>query len=96
MHVIAEARGKPEDNELELVFRRIADGQPPLPSNQRELITKFEWRIRFCDKKSNSSGLQLADLIARPVGLKHLKPDQPNRAYEVIENKVSWWVKKFP
>lgn len=96
VHVIAESRGKKEDDELELAFRRIADGQPPLASNQRELITQFDWRIRFCDKKSNSSGLQLADLIARPVGLKHLKPEQPNRAYDVIKEKVSWWVKTFP
>ena len=96
VHVVAEARGAPEDNELELVFRRIADGQPPLHSNQRQLITEFDWKIMFCDKRSNSSGLQLADLIARPVGLKHLKPDQPNRAYDVIAQKVRWWVKKFP
>ncbi|WP_422032096.1 DUF3800 domain-containing protein [Roseovarius sp.] len=96
VHVIAESRGKSEDDQLELVFRRIADGQPPLPSNQRRLITQFDWRIRFCDKKSNSSGLQLADLIARPVGLKHLRPDQPNRSYDVIQRKVKWWVKHFP
>ena len=96
VHVIAEARGLPEDNELELVFRRIADGQPPLASNQKELITQFDWKIMFADKKSNSSGLQLADLIARPVGLKYLKPDQSNRAYDVVAQKVRWWVKKFP
>lgn len=96
VHVIAEARGEPEDSELELVFRRIADGQPPLHSNQRRLITEFDWKILFCDKKSNSSGLQLADLIARPVGIKHLKPDQANRAYDVIERKIRWWVKRFP
>lgn len=96
VHVIAESRGKAEDDELELVFRRIADGQPPLASNQRELITRFEWRIRFCDKRSNSSGLQLADLIARPVGLKQIRPEQTNRAYDVIQEKVKWWVKRFP
>ena len=96
VHVIAESRGSTEDKELELVFRRIADGQPPLHSNQRDLIAQFDWRIRFCDKKSNSSGLQLADLIARPVGLKHLRPEQANRAYDVIAQKVTWWIKKFP
>ena len=96
VHVVAESRGKPEDTELELAFRRIADGQPPLHSNQQHLITQFDWRLLFSDKRSNSSGLQLADLIARPVGLKHLKPAQPNRAYDVIARKVTWWVKKFP
>ncbi|MBO9476415.1 DUF3800 domain-containing protein [Shimia sp. R11_0] len=96
VHVIAEARGKPEDAELELVFRRIANGQPPLRSNQRDLITQFDWQILFCDKKSNSSGLQLADLIARPIGLHQLKPEQTNRAYDVIAEKVAWWIKAFP
>ncbi|MEL6583229.1 MAG: DUF3800 domain-containing protein [Pseudomonadota bacterium] len=96
VHVIAESRGTKEDNEPELVFRRIVDGQPPLPSNQRTLLTKFTWNIRFCDKRSNSSGLQLADLIARPVGLQYLRPNQSNRAYDAIASKVTWWVKRFP
>lgn len=96
VHVIAEARGQPEDAELELVFRRITDGQPPMHSNQSQLIQKFDWKILFVDKKSNSSGLQLADLIARPVGLHHLKPEQRNRAYDAIKDKVAWWIKSFP
>jgi hypothetical protein len=38
-------------------------------------------------KASNSTGLQLTDLMARPVALKHLRPGQPNRAYDIIETK---------
>jgi hypothetical protein len=45
------------------------------------------FELIFADKKSNSTGLQLADLIARPIGLHILKPEQPNRAFEVIEGK---------
>ena len=41
----------------------------------------------FVDKKANSTGLQIADLIARPIGLKVLRPEQPNRAYDIIETK---------
>ncbi len=37
--------------------------------------------------KFNSCGLQLADLVARPIGRKYLKPEQENRAYEVLEAK---------
>jgi len=96
IHVIAESRGSKENTELELVFRRIADGETPMRSNQAHLIKRFDWQLKFCDKKSNSSGLQLADLVARPIGLKHLKPDQPNRAFDVIEKKVKWWTKSFP
>jgi hypothetical protein len=39
-------------------------------------------------KQANSGGLQLADLIARPIGRKVIKPDQENRAYEIIESKL--------
>ena len=79
-HLVVEKRGKVEDDELELEFRRVCDGfnylQQPLP---------FE--LVFADKKSNSTGLQLADLIARPIGLHILKPEQDNRAFAIIDDK---------
>jgi hypothetical protein len=34
--------------------------------------------VLFSDKKAMSSGLQLADLVARPIGLSVLKPGQNN------------------
>ena len=38
------------------------------------------------DKKADSHcGLQLADLIARPIGRHVMNPAQANRAYESIE-----------
>jgi hypothetical protein len=36
----------------------------------------------------NSPGLQVADLVARPVGIHDLRPDQPNRAWEILRDKV--------
>jgi hypothetical protein len=92
-HIVCEARGGSggkEDRELELEFRRIATGANPL---SRGPIEGFE--ILFADKKANSVGLQIADLIARPIGLKTLRPDQENRAYETILPKV-WDRKVFP
>lgn len=41
----------------------------------------------FADKKTHSTGLQLADLVARPVGLSVVRPDQANRAFEVLKRK---------
>lgn len=41
----------------------------------------------LADKKSNSCGLQLADLIARPIGRYVLNPEQENRAYSIIVKK---------
>lgn len=58
-HVVVECRGKKEDAELELEFRRICDG-----ANKLSMPLPFD--IIFADKKVNSAGLQLADLVARP------------------------------
>ena len=35
-----------------------------------------------------SEGLQVADLIARPMGMHYMYPDQPNRAFDTIERKL--------
>lgn len=80
-HVICEARGRSEDEALELEFRRICDGD-----NIHQKRLPFE--IIIADKKSNSEGLQLADLIARPVGLSVLHPTQMNRAFKILERKL--------
>lgn len=79
-HIVVEQRGKKEDEDLELEFRRICNSQ-----NFDGIQMPFE--IVMANKMSNSAGLQLADLIARPIGLHVLKPDQENRAYEIIKEK---------
>lgn len=79
-HVVVECRGKKEDTELELEFRRICDG-----NNRMGIPLPYE--IIFSDKKVMSSGLQLADLVARPIGLSLLRPDQENRSFEVLKKK---------
>lgn len=97
-HIVVEKRGKLEDDELELEFRRICSG-----SNYHRHPYPFE--LIFADKRSNSSGLQFADLIARPVGLSILKPGQQNRAFDVLRPKFysnshgninGWGLKCFP
>lgn len=95
-YIVVERRGRKEDDELELEFRRICDGanwfNHPLPL-----------AIRFADKKTNSTGLQLADMVARPIGMSVLRPEQPNRAYEILNRKFygsaegqRWGLKCFP
>jgi hypothetical protein len=79
-HVVVECRGKKEDNELELEFRRVCDGA-------NRLDRRLPFQIIFADKKVDSPGLQLADLVARPIGLSVLRPDQENRAFEVLKKK---------
>jgi hypothetical protein len=80
-HIVVERRGKREDDELELAFRRIRDGD-----NRRGRMPGFQ--IVFADKKSNSAGLQLADLTARPIGRHVMNATQPNRAWDIIEPKL--------
>ena len=41
----------------------------------------------MANKMTNSAGLQLADLVARPIGLHVLKPQQENRAYKILKKK---------
>ena len=79
-YLIFESRGAKEDKELELQFRRVRDGE-----NYFRKYLPFE--IHIADKKTNSEGLQFADLTARPIGLSVLYPDRKNRAMEVLENK---------
>jgi len=79
-HVVVECRGKKEDDELELEFRRVC-------ANNNRLNIPLPFDILFSDKKTMSSGLQLADLVARPIGLSIFKPDQENRAFDVLKRK---------
>ena len=63
------------------------------------------FEIVFADKKTNSVGLQLADLTARPIGRHVVNPQQPNRAWDIIRKKLrrspkgryqGWGLKIFP
>lgn len=93
-HIVCESRsprekagqGK-EDAALELEFRRIAAGDHYLQGSKTESqMPCFD--IVFASKLANSTGLQIADLIARPIGLRILKGGQPNRAFDVISQKL--------
>ncbi len=80
-HIVFEQRGNVEDNELELEFRRICDGE--------SFINKcLNFEMIFANKQCNSAGLKLTDLVARPVGISYLRPNQPNRAFDVIKSKL--------
>jgi hypothetical protein len=97
VHVVVEKRGKNEDDDLELEFRRVCAG-----ANFNTERWNFE--VVFADKKSNSAGLQMADLVARPIGMSVLKPNQPNRAFDAVKPKLlqkngrymGWGLKCFP
>lgn len=80
-HIVVECRGKKEDRELELEFRRICDGENKFKKN-------LPYVIVLADKKTNSTGLQLADLVARPIGRHCLDRKQVNRAFNILKTKL--------
>ena len=80
-HVICEARGRVEDGALELEFSHVCAG------NNR-LKKALPFQLIIADKKTNSEGLQFADLAARPVGLSVVRPGQINRAFQILQKKL--------
>ena len=79
VHLVAEARGKREDNELTQwikLYQQPDPGQPYLT---------FEIR----KKSANIAGLQLADLCAYPAARRMLNPDRPNPAYDCIAKHLA-------
>jgi hypothetical protein len=94
VHVLFESRGKQEDGDLELEFRRICANQRNWGWKQID-FTQVRFEPVFIKKAANATGLQLSDLTARPIALHYLRPDQANRAYETISTKLRG-VKCFP
>lgn len=91
-HIVCESRsprekagrGK-EDAALELEFRRIVSGDHYLQGEDAAMPC---FDIVFASKLANSTGLQIADLIARPIGLRVFRGGQENRAYDLIVPKI--------
>lgn len=84
--LIAEARGNNENEELEREFYKImAMGTD---KDNAERFKKLTCPLVFKSKKFNIAGVQIADLCAHPSARYILKPDQPNRAYEIVSKKM--------
>ncbi len=75
--LVAEARGKREDNELEQAFYKLT-------ADHKEI----EWSLVFQRKENNIAGIQLADLAAHPIARTVINPLQQNRAYSEMESKI--------
>lgn len=97
LHVLFEGRGKAEDADAELEFRRVCQ--------TNVLKGALDFEPLFVKKTANHCGLQLADLIARPIGRHIMDPAQPNRAYDIIAKKLrrsptgevmGWGLKCYP
>lgn len=79
--IIVEQRGLNEDRDLELAFRRIID-------KENWHNEKLPFELILANKKTNSCGLQVADLIAHPIGRYVISPEQENRSFNILKKKI--------
>ncbi|MGH9403310.1 MAG: DUF3800 domain-containing protein [Terriglobia bacterium] len=98
--ILAEARGKLEDKELELSFLRTVNNGTYYVSRERFRAVNFG--LRFAEKARNVTGNQMADLIVYPIARHVLDPQKPNLAYDTVaakEYRGAGWIrglKVFP
>jgi len=97
--IVAEARGKKEDESLERVFYRImATGTF---YNSADIFKNLNCPLVFRSKRDNIAGIQIADLCAHPCARHILSPSTKNQAYDIVmkhlynKDSVSGW-KVFP
>lgn len=87
VHIVFESRGKVEDKELKDEFHRICENKKDWGWRNSN-FSLINFKPVFVKKAANATGLQLADLTARPIALRQLRPNQPNRAVDVIWPKI--------
>jgi hypothetical protein len=85
VQLIAESRGKREDDELRLSFYNFTNTGTGYVSASR--FRAIHFRLDFLSKSMNIVGTQLADLAAYPIARYVLDSTQANPAYEVIRTK---------
>ena len=84
--IVADARGKREDNMLEQVFSRMmTQGTVNISAEQ---FQQLDCPLSFQSKKNNILGVQLADLCAHPCARHILNPAKPNRAFEIARKRL--------
>lgn len=74
--LLLERRGRAED---EAMRRRL---------HQAAMRLRLDVRVDFCPKSHAVPGLELADLVARPIGLHTIRPWQDNRAFQLLQGKA--------
>ena len=81
-NVVFESRGPKEDRDLEIAFLRRSG------EIRRETNGRIDLVFRVCSKKANSTGLQIADLTARPIGINKLNSRRVYKPYEILKAKL--------
>lgn len=80
-HIIIESRDKKANQKLENAFNLIKKGE-----NWNQ--TQFQFEIEFISKKSNSTGLQIADLVAEPIRCRFMRPEKKSSKFQKLRIKI--------
>jgi hypothetical protein len=88
-HIIAESRGRTEDRNLIDAFMRISYALKITEDTAQLLYHTDHLSLLFAEKKINSAGLQIADLVGHPIGRHAINPEQPNHAFDILKNKIA-------
>lgn len=79
-HICIESRDQKSNQRIEESFKNIKSG--------KNWFNKcFPFEIKFTDKRTNSTGLQLADLVAEPIRSQHLRPHKINPNFMSLKHK---------
>lgn len=95
-HIFIESRGKKEDRALAEEFDVIINKKNDWGRAPRFSFCDMQFQLRYLPKISNCAGLQLADLVAYPIGRHVLNGNQENKAFEVVKKKIWGQIWKFP
>jgi len=80
--LLAEARGKNEDDALRLAFLQLLKHGSPY-----QKFEDVEFDLKFVVKKANVLGHQLADLCAYPIARRVIDPKKSNHAFDIVREK---------
>lgn len=85
IQIVAESRGKREDDELRLSFLQVINDGTDYVSSER--FKQIRFHLDFRKKGSNLIGTQIADLAAYPIARYIIDKDKDNPAYEIVRKK---------
>ena len=85
IRIVAESRGRREDDELRLSFLQVVNEGTGYVSSDR--FRRINLHLEFRKKDSNLIGTQMCDLAAYPTARYILNKDRPNPAYEIVKEK---------
>ena len=80
--IIVESRGKNDDRRLSQEYQALRSSA----ISSRRTLANFE--LQFDAKGNNTAGVQIADLIAAPIGSHIARPQHPNRAWNIVSAKL--------